>query len=56
MSKIAFVGFGEVNTPVDDPNIKRERYIERGADPSMFEIQGTWKVGKRIANRGFELK
>ena len=37
-------------TPIDDPNIKRENYIERNADPSMFEIEGTWKVGKRIAN------
>jgi len=37
-------------TPIDDPNIKRENYIERNADPSMFDIKGTWKVGKRIAN------
>lgn len=37
-------------TPIDDPNIKREKYIERKADPSMFDIGGTWKVGKRIAN------
>jgi len=37
-------------TPVDDPHIEREDYIERNADPSMFDIEGTWKVGKRIAN------
>lgn len=37
-------------TPIDDPNIKRENYIERKADPSMFDIGGTWKIGKRIAN------
>lgn len=37
-------------THIDDPNIKRENYIERNADPSMFDIKGTWKVGKRIAN------
>ena len=37
-------------SPIDDPNIKRENYIERKADPSMFEIEGTRKVGKRIAN------
>jgi len=36
--------------PIDDPNIKRENYIERNADPSMFDINGTWKVGKRISN------
>jgi len=37
-------------TPIDDPNIKRENYIERNADPSMFDIKGSWKVGKRIAD------
>jgi hypothetical protein len=37
-------------TPIDDPNIKRENYIIRKADPSMFDIAGTWKIGKRIAN------
>lgn len=37
-------------TPIDDPNIKRDNYIVRKADPSMFDIEGTWKVGKRIAN------
>ncbi len=37
-------------TPIDDPNIHREDYIERDADPSMFEIKGTWLVGKRIVN------
>lgn len=36
-------------TPIDDPNIKRENYIERDADPSMFDIKGTWTVGRRIA-------
>ncbi|MBO5453112.1 MAG: hypothetical protein J6A69_04010 [Clostridia bacterium] len=36
-------------TPVDDPNIERPDYIERIADPSMFDIKGTWKAGKRIA-------
>jgi len=37
-------------TPIEDPNIKRENYIPRDADPSMFDISGTWKAGKRIAN------
>lgn len=36
-------------TPIDDPNIKRPNYIERTADPSMFDIKGTWKAGRRIA-------
>ena len=38
------------DTPINDPNIDRPDYIERDADPSMFEIKGTWKVGKRIVN------
>ena len=32
----------------NDPNIVREKPIERRADPSMFDIKGTWKAGKRI--------
>ena len=36
-------------TPLNDPNISRPDYIERIADPSMFDIKGTWKAGKRIA-------
>ena len=37
-------------TPIDDPHIKRPNYIERKADPSMFDISGCNRVGKRIAN------
>ncbi len=37
-------------TPIDDPNIKREEYIERRADPSMFDISGLKLVGRRISN------
>lgn len=37
-------------TPIDDPNIERKEYIERIADPSMFDISGLKLVGKRIAN------
>lgn len=36
--------------PIDDPNIKRENYIERRADPSMFDVSGLKLVGKRISN------
>ncbi len=36
-------------TPINDPNIKRPNYIERTADPSMFDIRGTWVAGRRIA-------
>ncbi len=37
-------------TPVNDPNISRPNYIERRSDGSMFDIQGTIRIGKRIAN------
>lgn len=37
-------------TPIDDPNISRPNYIERRSDGSMFDIQGTLRIGKRIAN------
>ena len=37
-------------TPIDDPNIKRENSVKRHADTSMFDIKGTWKVGRRIAS------
>lgn len=36
-------------TPIDDPNVVRENVIPRKADPSMYDIAGTWKIGKRIA-------
>ena len=36
--------------PIDDPNIKREDYVERRADPSMFDVSGLKLVGKRISN------
>ena len=37
-------------TPINDPNVKREHVIKRKADPSMYDISGCNKVGKRIAN------
>lgn len=37
-------------TPINDPNINRDDYIERRADPSMFDISGLKVVGRRIAN------
>ena len=36
--------------PIRDPNVKRPNYIRRKADPSMYDISGCNKVGKRIAN------
>lgn len=36
--------------PIDDPNILRKNTVKRVSDPSMFEIEGSWKAAKRIAN------
>lgn len=38
----------EPDVPILDPNIERKVVLPRTADPSMFEIQGTVKIGKRI--------
>ncbi len=37
-------------TPINDPNIKRPDVIERVADPSMFDLSGCRRVGKRVSN------
>ena len=37
-------------TPINDPNIKRPNPLKRKADPSMFDISGCNRAGKRIAN------
>lgn len=34
-------------TPIDDPNVA-PRKLSRSADPSMYDIKGTWKIGRRI--------
>ncbi len=41
-------------TPINDPNISRPNYIERRSDGSMFDVQGTVRIGKRIANEVFD--
>lgn len=40
----------EPETPIDDPNVKRPNPKTRKADPSMYDISGCNRVGKRIAN------
>ena len=40
----------EPETPIDDPNVRRMQVIKRKADPSMYDVSGCNKVGKRIAN------
>ncbi len=37
-------------TPIDDPNVKRPHLLTRKADPSMYDISGCNRAGKRIAN------
>lgn len=39
----------EPESDVNDPNLKRNNPPERKADPSMFDISGMKKVGRRIA-------
>ncbi|MBO5240907.1 MAG: hypothetical protein J6B56_05785 [Clostridia bacterium] len=40
----------EPESPVNDPNIEREDPLKRKADPSMFDLRGMKRVGKRIAD------
>lgn len=37
-------------TPIDDPNVKRPYPLKRKADPSMYDVSGCNRVGKRVAN------
>lgn len=37
-------------TPINDPNIHRPHPLKRKADPSMFDISGCNRVGKRISD------
>lgn len=40
----------EPETPIKDPNVIRNAPKLRKADPSMFDVKGTWKAGRRIFN------
>lgn len=40
----------EPETPIEDPNVIRDNPPQRRADPSMYDIKGSWKIGRRIAN------
>lgn len=40
----------EPETPIKDPNVIRNNPKFRKADPSMFDVKGTWKIGRRIFN------
>ncbi|MBE6541582.1 MAG: hypothetical protein E7672_03965 [Ruminococcaceae bacterium] len=45
----------EPYTSVNDPNIERNNPLKRKADPSMFDLDGMRKAGKRIANEIIEV-
>lgn len=40
----------EPETPILDPNVKRPHVIKHRADPSMYDLSGCARVGKRVAN------
>ena len=52
---IDLIRFVTPESDVNDPNIKRETVLKRKADPSMFDISGMKKTGKRIANEIIEI-
>ena len=37
-------------TPINDPNVHRPYLLKRKADPSMFDISGCNRAGKRVSN------
>ncbi len=39
----------EPETPIEDPNVIRNNPPLRKADPSMYDIKGTWTIGRRIS-------
>lgn len=47
---IDLVRWVEPHSDLNDPNITRNNPPKRKADPSMFDLDGMYKVGKRVAN------
>ena len=47
---VDLVRFVEPESDVNDPNITRMHPLKRKADPSMFDLTGMKKVGKRVAD------
>ena len=45
----------EPESDVNDPNITRKNPLKRKADPSMFDLAGMKKTGRRIANEIIEV-
>lgn len=52
---VDLVRWVEPETDVNDPNLKRNMPPKRMADPSMFDLVGMRKTGKRIANEIIEV-
>lgn len=52
---VDLVRWVEPESDVNDPNIERKYPLKRKADPSMFDIAGMKKAGKRIANEIIEV-
>ena len=47
---VDLVRWVEPESDVNDPNITRKNPLKRKADPSMFDLAGMKKAGKRLAN------
>ncbi len=52
---VDLVRWVEPESDVHDPNLKRSNPSARKADPSMFDLAGMRKAGKRIANEIIEV-
>ncbi|MBQ4001563.1 MAG: hypothetical protein II601_04180 [Lachnospiraceae bacterium] len=52
---VDIVRWVEPYSDVHDPNIIRKHPLKRKADPSMFDLDGMRKAGKRIANEVAEI-
>ena len=52
---VDLVRWVEPESDVNDPNLKRNNPPKRKADPSMFDLAGMKKVGKRVANEIIEV-
>ena len=52
---VDLVRWVEPDSDLNDPNIAQRKLKNRKADPSMFDLQGMRKVGKRIASEIIEV-
>jgi len=52
---VDLVRWVEPDSALNDPNIKPRKLTNRKGDPSMFDLQGMRKVGKRIATEIIEV-